>query len=112
VHHRTGVEEDAMLGAGRTQQLYDVRVELGGPATDEELCASLRGELGADPAGWLGELEPQVGTTDRGRAAVRLKIPGHDVWGSVLTALAVLRQLGYDPLALHVESAQAHLLTD
>ena len=89
---------------GQSQQLYDVRVELGGPASDEEVRAGLDAELGADPAGWLGELQPRIGTTAEGRAAVELKVPGHDVWTSALTAMAVLRQLDFDLLALHVES--------
>lgn len=85
-------------------QVYDVRVELGGPASDDEVRAGLRAELGTDVAGWLRELDPRVGTTAQGRAAVELEVSGPDVWTSALTAMAVLRQLDYDLLALHVES--------
>lgn len=95
-----------MQDLGETLQVYDVRVELGGTTTDDELRADLRGELDADPAHWFGELEPRVRTTAGGRAAVDLQVPGQDVWTSALTAMAVLRQLGYDPLALHVESRE------
>ena len=83
--------------------LYDVRVELDGPA-GEELRAELGADPGAAPARWLSELAPRVGPSAEGRAAVELQVPGNDVWTSVLTAMAVLRQLGYDALAIHVES--------
>lgn len=85
-------------------QVYDVRVELCGSASDDELREGLRAELGADVAGWLRELDPRVGTTAQGRAAVDLEVAGPDVWTSALTAMAVLRQLGFDLLALHVQS--------
>lgn len=82
--------------------LYDVRVELDGPSGDE-LRAQLSGP-DPDPARWLSELAPRVGTTADGRAAVELQVPGQDVWTSALTAMAVLRQLDYELLAVHVES--------
>lgn len=93
-------------------QVYDVRVELGGLASAEEVRAGLRAELGADVAGWLRELEPRIGTTAQGRSAVDLEVPGPDVWTSALTAMAVLRQLDYDLLALHVQSRPVSSATD
>ena len=89
------------------EQVYDVRVEVGVAVDDEELRAGLRAELAPDVAGRLRELDPHVRSTGRGRAAVDLEVPGPDVWTSALTAMAVLRQLDFDLLALHVESRPA-----
>ena len=85
-------------------RVYDVRVELGGAGSGEDLPAGLRIELEADVAGWLSELDPRVATTAQGRTAVDLEVAGPDVWTSALTAMAVLRQLDFDLLALHVRS--------
>jgi hypothetical protein len=93
--------------ASRSVRAFEVCVELAGDATDDEVRASLCAELGPDVTGWLQELEPRLGTTGEGHAALLLTVPGVDVWTCALTAMAALRQLGHDPLALHVE--QRHL---
>jgi hypothetical protein len=33
---------------------------------------------------------------------LHLTVPGPDVWTSLLTAMAVIRQSGYAPIAVHV----------
>ena len=44
---------------------------------------------------------------------MHLTVPGPDVWTSLLTAMAVIRQSGYAPIAVHVldkpESTTTHV---
>lgn len=78
--------------------LFQVRVELDGTITDEEL----RHDLDADPFHWLLELQPRLARSSSGRVTLDLTIPGSDLWSTALTTMAVLRQSGYGMHALHV----------
>lgn len=79
---------------------YLVRVELDGPVSGDEVHA----DLTEDPAHQLSAFRPQITTAPSGHPEVGLVVPGPDVWTSVLTAMALLRQSGYDLHALHVVS--------
>ncbi|GAA3561422.1 hypothetical protein GCM10022197_16290 [Microlunatus spumicola] len=82
---------------------FEVRVELVAGASLEDLRTSLRDELGPDVSGSLQDLDPRLATVGPGRSTVLLTVPGQDVWTCALTAMVVLRQLGHEPHALHVE---------
>ena len=38
----------------------------------------------------------------KGQLELHLTVPGPDVWTSLLTAMAVIRQSGYTPIAVHI----------
>jgi hypothetical protein len=49
----------------------------------------------------------------KGQVELYLTVPGPDVWTSLLTAMTVIRQSGYQPIAIHVldnpESTTTHV---
>lgn len=90
-----GLPERASGPAARS---YVVRVELSHLVSDEEI----RMDLAEGGCPRLHELRPEVSTSASGRPEVGLVLPGPDVWTSALTAMAVLKQCGYDACALHV----------
>ena len=49
----------------------------------------------------------------KGQIELHLTVPGPDVWTSLLTAMTVIRQSGYAPIAVHVrhnsESTTTHV---
>ena len=61
----------------------------------------------------LLEFQPQVTVNTKGQLELHLTVPGPDVWTSLLTAMAVLRQSGYAPIAVQVlensESTTTHI---
>jgi hypothetical protein len=50
----------------------------------------------------LLEFQPQVTINTKGQLELHLTVPGSDVWTSLLTAMTVIRQSGYAPIAVHV----------
>ena len=81
---------------------YVVRVEFDRAAT---------GDLAADLAGnfrhRLLDFLPEVSVNAAGRVELRLIVPGPDLWTSVLTAMSVVTQAGYEPVAVQVRSDDA-----
>jgi len=77
----------------------------------------IRDDFAADFAGntshRLLEFQPQVTVNTKGQLELHLTVPGADVWTSLLTAMAVLRQSGYAPIAVQVlensESTTTHI---
>ena len=80
----------------------------------------LRGDLVADLAGnsshRLLEFQPEVTINTKGQVELHLTVPGPDVWTSLLTAMAVIRQSGYAPIAVLVldnsESTTTRIASD
>jgi hypothetical protein len=80
----------------------------------------LRDDFVADLAGnsrhRLLEFQPQVTINTKGQVELHLTVPGPDVWASLLTAMAVIRQSGYAPIAVHVldnsESTTTHIASE
>ncbi|MFL6044577.1 MAG: hypothetical protein ACJ72M_05605 [Propionibacteriaceae bacterium] len=80
----------------------------------------LRGDLVADLAGnsshRLLEFQPEVTINTKGQVELHLTVPGSDVWTSLLTAMAVIRQSGYAPIAVLVldnsESTTTRMASD
>jgi hypothetical protein len=60
----------------------------------------------------LLEFQPQLTINTKGQLELHLIVPGPDVWTSLLTAMTVIRQSGYAPIAVHVhdnsESTPTH----
>jgi hypothetical protein len=81
-----------------------VRVEFDQRVADEDLLVDLSG----NPRHKLFDFLPHISTNQAGRAEIELTIPGADVWTSILTAMTVIRQSGYDPAAVHVTSGRGH----
>jgi hypothetical protein len=79
---------------------FAVRVEFDQRVTGDDFLADLSG----NPSHRLFDFLPQISTNDAGRAEIELTIPGTDMWTSILTAMTVIRQSGYDPAAVHVTS--------
>jgi len=84
--------------------IYAVRVELADVITVEEL----RHDLDANPSHWLLEFRPRLAEAASGRVTLDLTIAGPDVWTTLLTTMAVLRQAGYDMHALQVVPQEDH----
>lgn len=81
---------------------FSVRVELDHYLAGDDVLVDISG----NPGHRLFDFLPQVTTNADGRAEIELTIPGADVWTSVLTAMTVIRQSGYDPAAVHVTTAR------
>ncbi len=81
---------------------FSVRVEFDQRVADGDFLLDISG----NPGHRLFDLLPQVSTNAAGRAEIELTVPGTDVWTSILTAMTVLRQSGYDPVAVHVTSGE------
>ena len=75
-----------------------VRVEFDHLVTRDDFVEDLAG----NSRHRLLDFLPQVTTNLDGRIELRLNVPGLDVWASVLTAMSVVRQSGYEPVAVHV----------
>ena len=56
---------------------------------------------------------PRWAINTKGQLELHLTVPGPDVWTSLLTAMAVIRQSGYTPIAVHIldnpESTTTHV---
>jgi hypothetical protein len=48
----------------------------------------------------LLEFQPQLTINTKGQLELHLTVPGPDVWTSLLTAMTVIRQSGYAPIAV------------
>ncbi len=77
---------------------FSVRAEFDGRVTDADLLLDLTGQ----PRHGLVDFHPAVTVNDSGRTEIELTVPAADVWTSVLMAMALIRQSGYDPAAVHV----------
>ncbi len=80
---------------------FSVRVEFAHYIAGDDVLVDISG----NPGHRLFDFLPQVTTNAAGRAEIELTVPGTDVWTSVLTAMTVIRQSGYDPAAVHVTKA-------
>ena len=77
---------------------YEVRAEFDHLVIRDDFVADIAG----NPAHRLLEFQPQVTINTKGQLELHLTVPGPDVWTSLLTAMSVMRQSGYAPIAVHV----------
>ena len=77
---------------------YEVRAEFDQLVTRDDFVADLAGHTNHR----LHEFQPQLTINPEGQLELHLTVPGPDVWTSLLTAMAVIRQSGYAPIAVHV----------
>jgi hypothetical protein len=77
---------------------YEVRAEFDHLVIRDDFVADIAG----NPAHRLCEGQPQVTINIKGQLELHLTVPGPDVWTSLLTAMSVMRQSGYAPIAVHV----------
>jgi hypothetical protein len=75
---------------------YEVRAEFDQFVVRDDFVA----DLGGDSSHRLLEFQPQVTINTKGQLELHLTVPGPDVWTSLLTAMAVIRQSGYAPIAV------------
>jgi len=81
---------------------FQVLLEFEDWVTDEDLLT----DLDQNPRHQLHHHRPSVTRSSDGRTELTLIVPGPDVWTSTLTAMALVRQAGYAPSAVHVAAAQ------
>jgi hypothetical protein len=88
---------------------YEVRAKFDQFVIRDDFVADLAGNSGHR----LLEFQPQVTINTKGQLELHLTVPGRDVWTSLLTAMAVIRQSGYVPIAVLVfdnsESTTTHI---
>ena len=77
---------------------YEVRAEFDHFVIRDDFVADLAGNSGHR----FLEFQPQVTTNTKGQLEMHLTVPGPDIWTSLLTAMTVIRQAGYTPIAVHV----------
>jgi hypothetical protein len=77
---------------------YEVRAEFDHLVIRDDLVADMTGSSSHR----LLEFQPQVTINTKGQLELHLTVPGPDVWTSLLTAMTVIRQSGYAPIAVHV----------
>jgi hypothetical protein len=77
--------------------VHIVRVEF-----DHVVSEDVFADLAGNSRHRLLEFLPQVSVTATGRVELRLNVPGPDLWTSVLTAMSVVTQAGYQPVAVQV----------
>jgi hypothetical protein len=91
---------------------YKVRAEFDQFVIRDDFVADLAGNSGHH----LLEFHPRVTINTKGQVELHLTVAGPDVWTSLLTAMAVIRQSGYAPIAVHVfdnsESTSIHIAPD
>ena len=91
---------------------YEVRAEFDHLVTRDDFVADFAGNTSHR----LLEFQPQMTINTKGRLELHLTVPGPDVWTSLLTAMAVIRQSGYTPIAVHVldnsDSTTTHLASE
>ena len=91
---------------------YEVRAEFDHFVIRDDFVADLAGNSGHR----FLEFQPQVATNTKGQLELHLTVPGPDVWTSLLTAMTVIRQSGYAPIAVHVrdnsDSTTTHVTSD
>ena len=88
---------------------YEVRAEFDHLVIRDDFVADLAGNSGHR----FHELQPHLTLNPKGQLELHLTVPGPDVWTSLLTAMAVIRQSGYTPIAVHIldnpESTTPHV---
>jgi hypothetical protein len=77
---------------------YEVRAEFDHLVIRDDFVADMAG----NPGHRLLQFHPQVSINTKGQLELHLTVPGPDVWTSLLTAMTVIRQSGYAPIAVHV----------
>jgi hypothetical protein len=77
---------------------YEVRAEFDHVVIRDDFVADIAG----NPGHRLLQFQPQVTINTKGQLELHLTVPGPDVWTSLLTAMAVIRQSGYAPVAVLV----------
>jgi hypothetical protein len=77
---------------------YEVRAKFDRLVIRDDFIADMAGNSGHR----LLEFQPQVTVDTKGQLELHLTVPGPDVWTSLLTAMTVIRQSGYAPIAVHV----------
>jgi hypothetical protein len=77
---------------------HEVRAEFDHVVIHDDFVADLAGNTSHR----LLEFQPQLTINTNGQLELHLTVPGPDVWTSLLTAMAVIRQSGYAPIAVHV----------
>ncbi len=89
---------------------YEVRAEFDHLVISDDFVADMAG----NSSHRLLEFQPQVTSNTKGQLNCISLSP--DVWTSLLTAMAVIRQSGYAPIAVLVldnsESTTSHIATD
>ena len=76
---------------------YTVRVEFERAVIDD-----FARDLAGNSRHRLLDFLPQVSVNAADRVELRLTVPGPDLWTSVLTAMSVVTQAGYEPVAVQV----------
>jgi len=76
---------------------YTVRVEFDRADIDD-----FAEDLAGNSRHRLLDFLPQVSVNAADRIELRLTVPGPDLWTSVLTAMSVVTQAGYEPVAVQV----------
>jgi hypothetical protein len=66
------------------------------------ICDDFVADLSGNSNHRLLEFQPQLTINTKGQLELHLTVPGPDVWTSLLTAMTVIRQSGYAPIAVHV----------
>jgi hypothetical protein len=77
---------------------YEVRAKFDRVVIRDDFITDMAGNSGHR----LLEFQPQVTVDTKGQLELHLTVPGPDVWTSLLTAMTVIRQSGYKPIAVHV----------
>jgi hypothetical protein len=77
---------------------YEVRAEFDQLVIRDDFVADMAG----NSSHRLLEFQPQLTVNTKGQLELHLTVPGPDVWTSLLTAMTVIRQSGYAPIAVHV----------
>ena len=77
---------------------FHVLVEFADWVTDDDLVT----DLAQSSLHRLHDYQPNVVRSRDGRTQLRFTVDGPDLWTSTLTAMAIVRQSGYEPSAVHV----------
>jgi hypothetical protein len=96
---RTASEDPRRMSPGMPPACgYEVRAEFDHLVVRDDFVADMAG----NPGHRFLEFQPQVTTNTKGHLELHLTVPGPDIWTSLLTAMTVIRQSGYAPIAVHV----------
>jgi hypothetical protein len=96
-HHR--VDDPHPVSPGMPPACrYEVRAEFDHLVIRDDFVTDLAGNSGHR----LLDFQPQLTINTQGQLELHLTVPGPDVWTSLLTAMTVIRQSGYAPIAVHV----------
>jgi hypothetical protein len=87
---------------------YQVRAKFDQLVLRDDFVADLTGNSDHH----LLDFHPQVTINTKEQVVLRLTVAGPDVWTSLLTAMAVIRQSGYAPIAVHVCDSSESANTD